>query len=142
MSNRLTVTPNLHELLARHCDPVMRDVAETTSDFLREKLSGPGSGIQHPNLPNPSSLPGEYPAEQSGDLLACIGAEQVAPSQYAVGALNSVAPVPIEAWALEYPQPPSSPVDRQTAHGARPWLSKAAGDEELHDRLRPVTQTR
>lgn len=140
MQNRLTVVPNLHELLARHCDPVMRDVAEVASDFLKEKLSGPGSGIQHPNLPNPSSLPGEYPAEQSGDLLACIGFEQVAPGVYEVGALNSVAPVPVEAWALEYPQPPDSPVDRSTAHGARPWISKAAGDEELHDRLRATAQ--
>lgn len=140
MSNRLTVMPNLHELLARHCDPVMRDVAEVASDFLKEKLAGPGSGIQHPGLPNPSSLPGEYPAEQSGDLLACIGLERVAPSEYDVGALNSVAPVPVEAWALEYPQPPDSPVDRQTAHGARPWISKALGDEELHDRLRARAQ--
>lgn len=140
MGNHLTLAPNLHALLARHCDPVMRDVAETASDFLKEKLSGPGSGIQHPGLPNPSSLPGEYPAEQSGALLACIGAEQVAPGTYEIGALNSVAPVPIEAYALEFPEPPNSPVSRSTAHGARPWISKAAGDEELHDRLRATAQ--
>ena len=140
MANHLTLAPNLHELLARHCDPVVREVAEEARDFLKEKLSGPGSGIQHPDLPNPSSLPGEYPAQQSGDLLACIGLERVAPSEYDVGALNSVAPVPVEAWALEYPEPPSSLVSRQTAHGARPWISKALGDEELHDRLRAVTQ--
>lgn len=142
MATRFTPTPDLPALLARHCDALAQDLAHDARDFLKEKLSGPGSGIQHPGLPNPSSLPGEYPAQQSGDLLACIGADQVAPSAYEVGALSSVAPVPIEAWALEYPQPPDSPVDRQTAHGARPWLSKALGDEELHDRLRATAGAR
>lgn len=133
-------SPNMRALLLARMEPVAEAMAQEAAGFLKEKLSGAGSGLHHPGLPNPSSAPGEYPAEQSGDLLACIGVQSTGPAQYEVGALNSVAPVPAEAWALEYPSPPSSPITRQSPHGARPWLSKALGDEELHDRLRAAAQ--
>lgn len=34
---------------------------------MKEILSWPGFGVQYPNMPNPSSAPGQPPAKQSGD---------------------------------------------------------------------------
>lgn len=133
---RLKLHPDARERLRQYLQPALEVVASTTLVFLREKLNQPGSGVHHPGLPHPSSNPGEYPAKQSGALLACLGAIQLTDGSWVVGALNSVAAVPVEAWALEFPEPPTSPVNRTTPYGARPWLSKAHGDPELHARIR------
>lgn len=138
---RLKLHPDARERLRQYLQPALEVVASTTLVFLREKLNQPGSGVHHPGLPNPSSNPGEYPAKQSGALLACLGKEQLADGSWVVGALNSVAAVPVEAWALEFPEPPTSPVNRATPYGARPWLSKAHGDPELHARIRAALTT-
>ena len=137
--NRLVIHfPVLDAELQRRLAPVARDLGEEVAAFLREKLSGAGGGHHWPGLPNPSSAPGEYPAEQTGALLACLGSREVDPLYHQAGALNSVAPVPIEAWELEYPSPPGTPSPRSASHGARPWITKAFMDEELRERLRAV----
>ncbi|AFZ67074.1 hypothetical protein [Deinococcus peraridilitoris] len=128
--------PHLERELDRALDKVGEGIAEEFVSFLLDRLSGPGSGTHWPGLPNPSSSPGDYPAEQSGALLASIGKSQRSLNgMWAVGALNEIAPVPVEAWALEYPSPPGSPVKRDSEHGSRGWLSKALADDELHARL-------
>jgi hypothetical protein len=129
------LNPNVLATLAARLAPAVRIMAEETEAFLKEKLSGPGSGVQYPGQPHPSSQAGDYPAEQSGDLLACIGKAQVGPLAWHTGALNSVAAVPLQAWALEYPSPRGTPVSRQGPLGARPWASKALADPELHTRI-------
>ncbi|WP_179944618.1 hypothetical protein [Deinococcus radiopugnans] len=141
--NRLVIDQGrLRAALAAQLGPVSEAMGETVAGFLREKLDRPGSGTHHPGLPNPSSAPGEYPAEQSGDLVRAIGHEAVDAFHQRAGALNSVAPVPVEAFALEFPSPPSSPVKRSTQHGARPWASKALLDSELRQWLREAVSKR
>lgn len=141
--NRLVIDQSrLQAALAAQLGPVSEAMGQTVAGFLKEKLSGPGSGTHHPGLPNPSSAPGEYPAEQSGDLVRSIGHEAVDAFHQRAGALNSVAPVPVEAFVLEFPSPPSSPVKRSTQHGARPWISKARLDSELRQRLREAISKR
>ena len=141
--NRLVIDQLLLQAaLATQLRPVSEVMGETVAGFLKEKLSGPGGGTHHPGLPNPSSAPGEYPAEQSGALVGAIGHEAVDAFHQRAGALNSVAPVPVEAFALEFPSPPNSPVQRSTQHGARPWASKALQDAELRQRLREAVSKR
>lgn len=112
-------------------------MAEAAAGFLRQVLDQPGTGTHWPGLPNPSSAPGHYPARQGGDLVKSIGAQQVG-GQWHFGSFNA----PPEAWALEYPSPPGSPITRGTGRGARPWLSKALGDPEMHraiwNALKPI----
>jgi hypothetical protein len=133
---RFVLNPAVLAQLQLRLAPAVDTVADETLGFLRDKLSGGGSGVQYPGRPRPSSAPGEWPAEQSGALLACLGKADLGPLARAVGALNSVGPVPPEAWALEYPAPQGSPVSRQGPAGARPWASRALADSELRERIR------
>ncbi|GAA5514773.1 hypothetical protein Dcar01_03534 [Deinococcus carri] len=119
--------PDLDREMDALFDRADEAMAEAAAGFLREVLDQPGAGVKWPGLPNPSSAPGAYPARQSGDLLKSIGAQKVG-QEWHFGSFNA----PPEAWALEYPSPPDSPITRQSAHGARPWLSKFLGDELGH----------
>jgi hypothetical protein len=96
--------------------------AQAAATFLAEKLDQPGTGKQWPGLPNISSAPGQYPAKQSGALLASIKARQVN-GVWFWGSFNT----PPEGFYLEYPKPGDS--------GARPWMSKALSDPELYERV-------
>ncbi|OLV20220.1 hypothetical protein [Deinococcus marmoris] len=134
--NRLVIDQSrLQAALAAQLGPVSVAMGETVAGFLKEKMSGSGSGVQHPGLPRPSSAPGEYPAMQGGALVRSLGHEAVDAFHQRAGALNSVAPVPPEAWALEFPAPAGSPIKRTGPKGARPWVSKALSDAELRQRL-------
>ena len=97
------------------------------AEKLVEVLSGPGSGTQWRGNKNASSTAGEYPAEQSGDLLGSIGTEVTGPTEVAVGAFNA----PAEAFELEF---------RDPAAGGRPWLSKSAEDPAFHQALEAAIQ--
>lgn len=121
--------------LARELDGISEALAGEFKAFLVEKLSGPGSGVHWPGQPNPSSAPGQYPAEQSGALVQSIDARREG-DHWEVGSFDA----PPEAFALEYPSPPGSPITRQSDHGARPWLSKALTDPDLHRRLEEVIE--
>lgn len=48
----------------------MKAVGVEGQKAFREGMEGPHSGRKHSNLPNRSSAAGEYPATQSGQLLA------------------------------------------------------------------------
>lgn len=95
--------------------------AHEAAALLREKLDQPGSGIQHPELPNVSSRPGEYPARQFDKLINSIDAQLIS-GVWAFGSFNA----PVEAFELEYPPP---------GHVARPWLSKFLADPLLRERV-------
>ena len=58
--------------------------AEIKQKFFRG-LTGPHSGRKYPNLPNRSSAPGEFPATQSGRLMASTG-QETGPDRVEVGA--------------------------------------------------------
>lgn len=100
-------------------------VAEETADFLREELEGEGTGIHHPHLPNRSSSPQEYPAEQMGDLVRSIGWERTGPWTREVGSIHE--PIPAHGFLLEV---------RPVSKGGRPWASRALVDPRLYARLR------
>ncbi|GAA5503015.1 hypothetical protein Dxin01_02764 [Deinococcus xinjiangensis] len=121
---------NLDEEFERLFDEADERLARAAANFLTDVLGQAGSGTHWPGLPNPSSAPGQYPAEQSGKLRESIDA-QLIEGVWEFGSFNA----PPEAWALEYPSPPNSPITRQSAHGARPWLSKALTDPDLLERL-------
>lgn len=124
-------SPDLEARLLRLLAPKVRAAGQEVKAFLTEKLSGPGSGVQWPGQPNPSSAPGEYPAEQSGDLVGSLDAREVGPLHWQAGAFEA----PPEAFWLEFPPPPGSPFAKKTGYGARPWISKAFNDAELHARI-------
>lgn len=46
--------------------------------YLMKALSQPGKGIHWPENPNPSSLPGDYPAIQTGALMESVNVLPVA----------------------------------------------------------------
>ena len=48
--------------------PVGRTVGNAYREALQAKYSMPGTGKKHPNLPFPSSAPGQPPAAQTGEL--------------------------------------------------------------------------
>ncbi|GAA4002364.1 hypothetical protein GCM10022631_11320 [Deinococcus rubellus] len=125
-----TENPALRALLLAKAALAEKAGAEEAAAFLREKLGEAGSGNKWPGLPNTSSAVGSYPVEQSGKLLASIDA-QPSGQFWAFGSFNA----PPEAWALEYPSPPGSPITRQSEHGARPWLSKAMSDVDMRERV-------
>lgn len=108
-------------------DALDEQMAHAAADFLRTAMNKPGGGIKWPGLPNTSSAPGEYPVVQHRKLLDSLDAQQIA-GEWHFGSFNA----PPEAWSLEYPSPSGSPITRQSAHGARPWLSKLLGDPVAH----------
>ena len=119
--------PNVEQEFDDLFDQLDEQMAHAAVDYLRAAMNKPGNGTKWPTLPNTSSAPGEYPAVQSRKLLDSLAVQQVA-GEWHFGAFNA----PPEAWALEYPTPPGSPITRQSAHGARPWLSKLLGDPVAH----------
>lgn len=102
--------------------------AEAAVEVSRDKLSGPGSGRQYAGLPNRSSAPHEYPAEQTGDLLRSMDARAEGEGRAVFGPINSPPP---EAGYLHF----SSAADIVGLHfrppddGGRPFM-----DDLLHDR--------
>ena len=115
------VSPSLQADLQRLLAPKALIVADTVVEFLREKLGND----------NAPSQPGDYPAKVSGALYDSISKQEVAPLHYEAGMING----PPEGFYLEYPAPPNSPYRKLTPNGARPWISKALHDEQLHARI-------
>ncbi|WP_161881940.1 hypothetical protein [Deinococcus alpinitundrae] len=116
-----TENPQLRAMLLARAALAEKAGAEEAAAFLREKLEGAGTGNKWPGLPNTSSAPGEYPAEQSGKLLKSIDAQPMG-QFWAFGSFNA----PVEAFALEYPAP---------GRTARPWLSKMLADPDARERV-------
>ncbi|WP_158680070.1 hypothetical protein [Deinococcus sp. NW-56] len=102
-------------------------MAKAAVAYLVNVMDRAGTGQKWPGLPNTSSAPGQYPVVQSRALIESLDARRLG-SEWHFGSFNA----PDEAWALEYPKPEGSPIDRKTPHGARPWLSKLLGDPEAH----------
>lgn len=110
--------------LEAHLQGIVEAAAEASANFLRDRLAGPGTGVQHPGLPNRSSTPDEYPAEQSGDLLESIDARPAGRLTEAVGAFDA----PMHAFKLEF------------MDDGRPWASKAVHDPENHDAMNAAVE--
>lgn len=109
--------------LQRRLDALALKGAEAAADVLRDKLSGPGTGRQHPGLPNRSSAQGEYPAEQTGQLKASVGAR---PGEQG-GAVFGLLDPPDYAAALHF-KPPTD--------GGRPVMLDALNDEDIRRAIR------
>ena len=111
--------------------PAALSGAQAAADVLRDKLSGPGSGRQHPSLPNRSSSPGEYPAEQTGALRDSIAAEPAVEGRARFGPIHDP---PVEAGYLHF----SSGQELALLHfrapdmGGRPFMDDARQDRDIH----------
>lgn len=85
--------------------------------------AGERSGTFHPENLRQSSAPGEYPQEQSGDLLASLDWRKISSTRMEVGAINNP---PEQALKLE----------TDTAEfGGRRWASRTAEELETHDAI-------
>ena len=107
--------------LEAHLNRVLESMAHAAKDQLKENLSGGGSGAQYPRQPNPSSAPGEYPAEQSGSLLSSVGVRRDGD-----GWTFGVYDPPGYAAALEFKAPSS---------GGRPFLEPTMTDPDTHQAM-------
>lgn len=94
--------------------------AEAAAEVLREKLSGPGSGVQYPGHPNPASRESEYPAEQTGELRESIGARPAGDGRAQFGSIDD----PPEYAADLHFKPPDA--------GGRPFMDDALHDRDIH----------
>ena len=69
-----TPNPDFTKQLAASVDSVVNRAAEASADQLRENVSaGARTGIHYPWMPRRSSAPGEFPQQQSGNLLESVG---------------------------------------------------------------------
>ncbi len=98
--------------------------AYAAADVLQEKLSGPGSGRQYPGQPNRSSSPGEYPAEQTGQLVDSISARRAGELRAEFG---SIIDPPEYNLDLHF-KPPDE--------GGRPYMDDALQDRDIHQAVR------
>lgn len=101
--------------------PRALQMAEAAAEVLREKLSGAGSGVQYPGLPNRSSAEHEYPAEQSGELAGSIQA-RASPDRPGFAEFGSI-DGPAYAAMLHF-KPPEA--------GGRPFMDDARQDRDIH----------
>lgn len=63
----------------------LRPHAEAGGAFLVEAMSHPGEGQHWPDNPNPSSLPGAYPAVQTEKLIQSIDVRKAKRLTFAIG---------------------------------------------------------
>lgn len=105
--------------LRRQLSGVALAGAQGGSGGLAGKLEGEGTGVQYPGLPRRSSAPGEYPAEQSGDLRDSIAARQAGEGAE-FGPINNP---PDYVLPLHF-RPPSD--------GGRPFMDMALHDPDIH----------
>ena len=98
--------------------------AYAAADVLQEKLSGGGSGTQYPGQPNRSSTPGEYPAEQTGQLRDSISARRAGELRAQFGSIID---------------PPDHNIDlhfKPPDEGGRPYMDDALHDRDIHNAIR------
>jgi hypothetical protein len=80
--------------------------------------AGTRSGVHHPGNPRQSSAPGEYPQEQSSELLNSLDFVMITDLKATVGALNNA---PFWAHDLEF---------LPDTAGGRPWLKRTMLESE------------
>lgn len=113
--------PGALDFITADLDQRIGTGAAVAAEVIREHIqAGPRSGVHWPDMPRRSSAPGEYPQEQTGDLLRSVGVEHERPTEYVVGSVDNPPP---EAAKLEF-----TPV----FYGGRHWLSKAMEDVQTH----------
>lgn len=108
------------ERFRQSLSPLALRGAEAAADVLREKLSGPGTGVHYPGQPNPSSREGEYPAEQTSRLVGTIAARPAGPGQAQFGAIDD----PPDCLGDFHFKPPGE--------GGRPFMDHALADADIH----------
>lgn len=92
--------------------------AGAAAQVLDQKLAGEGSGEKHAGLPRRSSAPGEYPAEQRGDLRESVGHRAAGE----MGAEFGLIDAPEHAAHLHF-KPPQA--------GGRPVMDMALADDDI-----------
>jgi len=86
---RAVITPGVPNIVRAQAERVIYHVANRSAEVLREQLSaGVRTGRFHSMLPRQSSALGEYPQEQTGELVRSVQAVKVNASTYAVGFVN------------------------------------------------------
>lgn len=116
--------------LNAHLQKVLEPHGEAGKAFLQEALTGPGSGIwwKEYGNPNRSSAPGEYPAEQEGNLKDAVDARPGDhPLEVKIGFFADKNEQGFQEAVELHERPPSQ--------GGRPALEIAWGDRSFRKAL-------
>jgi hypothetical protein len=113
-----------HALLDAYLERLIEARAHAVGAQLIEDLSHPGQGTLHEGNVNTSSMPGDYPAIQTGALIESINVVPAGHLTYAVGSFEDQSAEGF-AHAVELESRPPS-------MGGRAFLEKALHDPEIH----------
>ena len=114
---RWVYNDGVEAVIRKRSNRAVEVAANTAAAILRENLSGAGTGIFWPGNRVPSSVPGEFPARQTGDLVGSIRVYRAGPATMAIAVGGEAEKIE----TLEFGSP---------EEGGRPFFSRTLEDPE------------